>query len=595
MNVGIRSLEIQGFRSFSSAEYVDLGASSGLFLIGGRNEVEPLVGANGSGKSSLWAALCWALFDKHPAGLRSSSLVTWDSDEKPGCSVTVTLVIDDQEFVVVRTWRPNGLILDGHPVTQDILENQLRCTFDQFLRSVYMAQGSRSFLDYPSAYRAGFISDLLGLDVWEDARDAAVKAIKHHDKSSDELQRDIAYASGTIEALESSSKQELIDRFEESRKKTVQQLQEDVASIRKVVADLDHRSKDVKLSENKLNRLSSAVSKADSEHRDALVQERGVKERIGEVDSMVASLSNADLAQCPTCGTDLKNDKRLDLLADATAMRDELWEKRRKIAEHASNTNSALTGAMKALETESAKHREVQLARERLKDAGRSLMAATDRVRIEQQKVNPYVAEEHGRKRNLGKAYVQRFRLRQRMEEQEQQAARAQFWKKGFAQIRLDLVGEVMKRMENECATNLTDLGLPDWHIEFSLDKENKSGTINRGFHVLVHSPHNSEPVPFESWSGGEAQRLRLAVSMGLADMVQDFNGAKWQFEVWDEPAAWLSQDGIDMLISALQHRARRLGKTVWLADHRALSAGAFDGVLTVVKDEHGSTTEWEK
>jgi len=62
--------------------------------------------------------------------------------------------------------------------------------------------------------------------------------------------------------------------------------------------------------------------------------------------------------------------------------------------------------------------------------------------------------------------------------------------------------------------------------------------------------------------------------------------------EVWDEPTAHLSVQGVEDLLDFMYDRAHNDGKQLWLVDHRSLDAGYFDGGVTVAKTEFGSTIE---
>jgi energy-coupling factor transporter ATP-binding protein EcfA2 len=126
------------------------------------------------------------------------------------------------------------------------------------------------------------------------------------------------------------------------------------------------------------------------------------------------------------------------------------------------------------------------------------------------------------------------------------------------------------------------------------VERETKSGTVSRGFNVFVRSPDSADAVPWEAWSGGETQRLRLAGTMGLMDLIADRVGRQPTMEVFDEPTDRLSGDGIDDLVTLLSSRAKLEQKRIFLVDHRSLDAGRFDGQLRVVYNEHGSQLVWE-
>ena len=164
---------------------------------------------------------------------------------------------------------------------------------------------------------------------------------------------------------------------------------------------------------------------------------------------------------------------------------------------------------------------------------------------------------------------------------------RTDFWKAAFKRVRLFMVKRVLAQLEVETASAAVALGLIDWKISFSTELETKSGSVRPGIHIVVKSPIAS--APWEVWSGGEGQRIRLAVALGLSSLIQRLGGVSIGFEVHDEPSAWLSQEGIDDLITHLQHRVQVTGKSIWLCDHRSLSQAAFDEIWEVSKTRDGS------
>jgi DNA repair exonuclease SbcCD ATPase subunit len=132
-------------------------------------------------------------------------------------------------------------------------------------------------------------------------------------------------------------------------------------------------------------------------------------------------------------------------------------------------------------------------------------------------------------------------------------------------------------------------LGLIEWELGFQVDRETAKGTLQRGFNVAVLSPHNTKAVPWEAWSGGEGQRLRLAANMGLADLIRSRTGTTLNLEVWDEPTQGLSPRGVADLLESLAQRARNEGRQIWIVDHRSYDFGGFAGTATIVKSQSGS------
>jgi exonuclease SbcC len=165
---------------------------------------------------------------------------------------------------------------------------------------------------------------------------------------------------------------------------------------------------------------------------------------------------------------------------------------------------------------------------------------------------------------------------------------RAQYWVKGFKDVRLYVLEEVLQELELTTNAMLDDAGLVDWVCTFKLEREGAKGSVF-GLHVLIESPDSAGRVKWESWSGGEAQRLRIVSALALKEVLLNRAGVEPLLEVIDEPTRGLSSEGVDDLVEYLQARATRLDLPVFLIDHAARESARFASVTTVVRDTTGS------
>ena len=163
------------------------------------------------------------------------------------------------------------------------------------------------------------------------------------------------------------------------------------------------------------------------------------------------------------------------------------------------------------------------------------------------------------------------------------------YWGKGFRHVRLVAILRAIDVLEIEVNSALEQLGLIGWKVKFDVERETKSKTITKGFHVSFYPPNTSKPIPWESWSGGESQRLRIAGRIAISNMILQYRGVRPSLEVWDEPTQYLSQEGITDLVNALKQRAYDLGVQIWLTDHRSYDLGGFSGYAFVEKTKQGS------
>ncbi|MDK1290118.1 AAA family ATPase [Pseudoalteromonas umbrosa] len=202
---------------------------------------------------------------------------------------------------------------------------------------------------------------------------------------------------------------------------------------------------------------------------------------------------------------------------------------------------------------------------------------------------NPYQSQQESRQARLDNLTQTRQAAFEELEEIVMQEQASRFWVKGFKSVKLFAVSAALNELEAEVNSALDGLGLGGWSVEFDVDKETKKGTLSKGFFAFINSADNLEPVKWEAWSGGESQRLRLAASLGLANMIRASKGLELPFEIWDEPSQWMSDSGITGLLDVLQRRARRLKRQIWLIDHRGLEH-PFDAAIEITKTYNGST-----
>ena len=109
---------------------------------------------------------------------------------------------------------------------------------------------------------------------------------------------------------------------------------------------------------------------------------------------------------------------------------------------------------------------------------------------------------------------------------------------------------------------------------------------------MFIKSPNNKELVPFESWSGGEGQRLRIAGTLGMASFIRSRRGSFDCFFL-DEPTTWLSESGVDDLITLLEGYSEDNKLKTFLIDHRNLETkGNFNNTIKIIKEQNNNIIE---
>ena len=595
----ILSIELQGFRSFRQRERFTLPTAPGLYYLTGENLDEPELEANGSGKSSLWEAVCWCLYGKTPSGLRTTELVAWGNDEM---SVTVTL----PEAAVTRQWsssKMNSLTLNGDEIDQQRLDDLLGHTYETFCRSVYFAQFSPAFIDLSAQEKADLLSAVLDLDVWAQRKERAQDKAKALRKDLEAEQQKVARAQGALQEIEKQcdlagieyaqledvlfDAKHVLDRAEAVHRDAAAVMAAKAVPYGNMVAAMQD--------------FNSRVSDAREAHVVARGRAESINAELGGLDRRLAKLRKDQSAHlgnrtCEACGQKL--DAR-SIATHMTAMAEGIKDLERQV-----RTKEAALDKAYGDEVDALQH--LELLQVGAPDFTTERLEYDQAMEAEREALTTLLEARSDHKQLLSRRTqlealheVQRQQLEDNVhyiaaheewvDEIASQVKQAEWWVQGFMDIRLSLISEALAALEAHANSSLVSMGLAAWEITFAVDSETKAGKVKRGFSVMIKSPTSPTRVPWAAWSGGEAQRLRMAVSLGLATLIEQHLGAESFVEVWDEPTNAMSAKGIDDLLATLAYRAETFGRQVWLIDHRALGSGEFTQTFKVRK-HHGTS-----
>jgi len=168
-------------------------------------------------------------------------------------------------------------------------------------------------------------------------------------------------------------------------------------------------------------------------------------------------------------------------------------------------------------------------------------------------------------------------------------AEQYRFWKRGFKDLKLQVIQEVLGELELVTNALFEEVGLIGWTVKYDIERETKSGTVKRALNVAISSPQSEGFVKWESWSGGEQQRLKLAGALALSDVLLAKVGVEPNIEILDEPATYWSAEGVQDLCAFLSERAKQLHRSIFYVEHQAAESAHFSHVLTVIKDKTGA------
>lgn len=591
--IELDSITIENFRSFRAPTTVEFIPQGGLKFLTGVNEVEPRLGANGAGKSSLWDALNWCLTGYSTRGLRAGDLTSWGAQK---AKVIVCFSIEGESARVERSSNPNRITIENKPCSQADIDSLLGLDRARFAQAVLFGQKVRSFADLTVPERGAIFDAMLDLSVWQRASEFADRKYKTIDAALNKLLQEKAYQQGALDGLRNDeSLRASAARWDAEQAESIEKALSELEALESTLVDAQKEHAERKATAAALPSTARLL-----DEQTALDRQAGSIE--GEYRRLFEDLTAAQEShkfyernlECPACKqkiTQATKAQHLSHLTNHISSLSAAIKNNGLAARTLTVKQSEKRGELEKLQrTRDFQLERLTIAEEKVHSTRRAIDAAAAYIEQMGQKSNPFLAQVAAAEEQVRAAQAALLRVEEAIDAARGEATQADFWRGAYKRVRLFETNRVLLQLQIEVNNAAILLGLQNWRILLKTEVETKSLTIRSGIQIVIESPEAS--APWEAWSGGEGQRLQLATTVGLANMIQRLAGVDYGFEVWDEPSAWLSPEGIDDLLSCLQHRAATTGKAIWLSDHRGLVFSGFTEIWQVRKTQEGSRVE---
>lgn len=336
-------LELKNFMSWSSSGNV-LKFGSGIELVQGLNQDVSSASSNGSGKSSLFESIVWALYDQTFRDVQKDQVVRSGSDlcsvvvefESMGCAYRVerTRTAKGSGSVSLSKWSDSSWVNISRSTmadTNDAIEHIIGVPFSVFVSLNYFGSryGSR-FTDLNDSDRKEFLGSLIGISKFEEMKGpiknllGAAQSEVLGDESAANLLKT------QLDSLEESllSETEFVESKEKDRKSRHKLAKQKHAEVKRTLQEMTpefHRLSD--LIKNRDVELRGFKSKQDSlisERRSLNATKAAYQETHDDLVSQLSKkqkeLSDTSNQICKKCGNQLTDDQksriRLDLAKD---------------------------------------------------------------------------------------------------------------------------------------------------------------------------------------------------------------------------------------------------------------------------------------
>jgi hypothetical protein len=606
MTLSITHIDLHNFRGIRGDLSWQFHKQPGFYFVQGQNLKEPTLGANGAGKSTIFVdGPYWILTGKTILSQRpGNSIEPWGSD-KEVVGGALALVINDQNYVIRRGRNPSVLTINQRTVEQSEIDRLIPLSESALRRTLLLGQRSLMFLDLRPEEKSRLFSETLDLDVWLRAADLAGEQLRNQEREATKIDNSLSSVDGSMTEIRKQHA-DAIDKEREFIQQHSIRLAEATTRARDEASEHDELKDALGSAQAHLNQFALSGTPED-ELRIRRSQEQTVRNSATMLDIELSSLSamssklekqiaaykNSKL--CPECGQPITDEHAHTRKTALITEFDSNYERINAITLESSTIEQylgKLAKEIKALEENNKQFMELKLHTTMLEQQvtakGQVFIRAMQDIKKIENETNPYSAMCDELEDRYHKLSEQWDALIEQQNTINGEIEILKFWQKGYRDIRLQQIDTTLLELELATNRNAAALGLQNWEIQFATERETKSGSTSHVFSIFLFPPGQDKPIPWESYSGGEAQRWQLAVTFGLSEVLMSRAGINPDIEILDEPTGFLSQEGIDDLLECLHARAHELQRRIYLIDHRSLERGSFDGIVTVIKDDAG-------
>ena len=198
-----------------------------------RSKTTLIIGENGSGKSTILDALCFALFNKPFRIIKKGQLV--NSINQKNCEVEVNFTVGKSKFKVVRGMKPtrfeiyrNNDLFNQDAAARDyqkFLEQQiLKLNYKSFTQIVVLGSASFTpFMQLSGNARREIIEDLLDIKVFSTMNEVLKEKVSDSKIKINNFENDLELVKSKAEVQKN-----YIKKLQEDKKKKTDQLERDI-------------------------------------------------------------------------------------------------------------------------------------------------------------------------------------------------------------------------------------------------------------------------------------------------------------------------------------------------------------------------------
>ena len=579
--LSLKTLTLSNFITYSKQcfNFDELFKSEDILLIYGKNhDNSEFADDNGAGKSIIYEALCFVLFNRTTKNSDKNRLV---GKHRKSMFVECTISDENNEFWIKRYRKSKShgndvrFKIDGVEVkksTQTNLTNFILDTLGISYRrvintSIFEGNDERSRLVYLGDKEGkALLQQIKGLDVFLRCEKIAKKEndvlIKRIGKFKSEIDKK-DFIIGRLKK-ETKENKELSENFKLAISQKLNRIKKEVSELRQLIKKekrTKNVSKELELVEKQYRNQMTEISDMKAEMKSKLNTIKEIKEEILSLHSQEKNIG----VKCKHCGGEITK-QNLNIHVE---------EQNYKIKEIEIEIGTLAREHVKKLnKSKETNDKVTQLSNENLERRNLIIEEKTNRDKIGR------LNKEYDETKNSKNVYREKLnklrkellveqmgmnKLNKKVKEIEDEQKFKSAWVTGFG--REDIQSFALRSTVEELNTQIDEISemLTDSLISISLETEKlQSNKRVRNIFEFDISSNNKSSLPFKLWNKGHKKRIEVIVSFALMNIERNLMREVFLDELFDG----IDEVGIGRIKNLLQKEVENKGKRFIVFSH---------------------------
>lgn len=522
---------------------------------------------NGSGKSSIIDAICYALYGKPYRDINLGQLV--NSINKKNLLVKIEFSIGDVSYVVIRGQKPsvfeiykNSELIPQDAATadyQEMLESKIiGINFKTFKQIVIIGSASYvPFMNLKAAERRTITEEVLDIAVFSTMLEIAKKMLTESKSSLDSVVYEISLLKTQIE-----SQKDMISVMEAEEKFRDESLESKIEELRKGIQSAED---EVYMIDSELVAIGDMDSKKDSIDAARMKIQVKLSELKSKMNDVTSSINFYDHSECPTCNQPITEDIRISKQTSLRETSEKLSKSESDTKELLATIDMKLKYVVDMLQMRSGlilKRNEylatIKQNNRTLSDLTASKKTSSDSVEFAKTKLKQLVESLMEKVEQKSSLTLDHVHYKTAVDILRDNGIKSKVIAT-FIPVMNQLINEYLQKFE--------------LFVQFEL---------NELFEETIKSRHR-DTFSYASFSEGEKMRIDLAILFAWRKIAESRNSISTNLLVFDEVLdKSLDDDAIDVLLNILE--TVEDGVNSIIISHRNVVPELFDRHITINK-----------